>query len=162
VPLAATLGAPVDRAGRVLVAPDCTVPGHPEVFVLGDLATLKDASGQVVPGVAPAAMQMGAFVARVLANDIRAPVAARPPRPAFRYRNKGSMATIGRSRAVAEIGRLRFSGFPAWIAWLSIHLVFLIGLRNRLSVFLNWVYSYFTYKRGARVVYGGPAQTGHP
>lgn len=157
VPLAGTLGAPLDRAGRVQVGPDAAVPAHPEIFALGDLAALTDAAGKPVPGVAPAAMQMGKFAARIIAAELRAEanLHARPARPAFRYVDKGSMATIGRSRAVAQVGRLRFSGFVAWVAWLGIHLVFLVGLRNRVSVFFNWVYSYLTYRRGARVVYGG-------
>lgn len=158
VPLAKTLGAPLDRADRVQVAPDATVPGHPEIFVLGDLASLKDAAGKVVPGVAPAAMQMGRYAARLIGAELRAVDAGQPApaREPFRYLDKGSMATIGRSRAVAEVGKLKFSGILAWAAWLGIHLVFLVGLRNRVSVFFNWVYSYLTYRRGARVVYGGP------
>ena len=151
-PLARSLGVATDRAGRIQVAPDLSLPGHPEVFALGDLATLVDRRGVTVPGIAPAAMQMGAFTARLIAAEIRG---GPGPRPAFAYRDKGTMATIGRSAAVAQIGRLRFSGWPAWIAWLGVHLIFLIGFRNRLSVLLHWTYSYWTYKRGARLITGG-------
>ncbi len=153
LPLTRTLGVETDRAGRLQVAPDLSLPGHPEVFALGDIVTLVDRNGTVVPGIAPAAMQMGRHAARVIAADIRAggsPAA----RPAFAYWDKGSMATIGRSAAVAHMGRLEFSGWPAWIAWLGVHLIFLIGFRNKLSVFLQWVYSYWTYQRGARIITG--------
>ncbi len=153
LPLTRTLGVETDRAGRIKVAPDLSLPGHPEVFALGDIVTLVDRKGQTVPGIAPAAMQMGRHAARVIGAAIRA--GGQPaPRPAFGYWDKGSMATIGRSAAVAHIGRLEFGGWPAWAAWLGVHLVFLIGFRNRLSVFLQWVYSYWTYKRGARIITG--------
>ncbi len=152
-PLTRTLGVETDRAGRIKIAPDLSLPGHPEVFALGDIVTLVDRKGQSVPGIAPAAMQMGAFAARVIAAEIRAG-GAPAARPAFAYWDKGSMATIGRSAAVAHIGRLQFSGWPAWAAWLGVHLIFLIGFRNRLSVFLQWVYSYWTYRRGARIITG--------
>lgn len=157
-PLGAQLGAPVDRAGRVQVLPDLSLPGHPEVRVLGDMIALKDPKGQVVPGVSPAALQAGNYAAAGIAQEIRG---RRKPeqgsRPPFVYRDKGSMATIGRSRAIAKIGRFEFSGFSAWLAWLLVHLVFLIGFRNKVSVLLSWMYSYFTFKRGARVIYGIPA-----
>ena len=153
LPLTRALGVGTDRAGRIQVAPDLSLPGHPEVFALGDSVTLVDRKGQTVPGIAPAAMQMGRHAARVIAAAVRA--GGQPaPRPAFAYWDKGSMATIGRSAAVAHIGRLEFSGWPAWMAWLTVHLVFLIGFRNRISVFLQWVYSYWTYKRGARIITG--------
>jgi NADH dehydrogenase len=152
-PLTRTLGVAIDRAGRLKVAPDLSLPGHPEVFALGDIVTLIDANGVAVPGVAPAAMQMGAHVAKLIASEIRDPHNPAARRP-FAYRDKGSMATIGRSAAVAQIGRLKFSGWPAWAAWLGVHLVFLIGFRNKVSVFLQWVYSYFTYQRGARIITG--------
>jgi NADH dehydrogenase len=163
--LTARLGAETDRAGRVKVLPDLSLPGHPEVRVLGDLVALTDPKGQVVPGVAPAAMQMGAYAATGIAEELRAversgeSMGARSSdpaqRPPFFYRDKGNMATIGRSRAIAKVGRLEFSGFPAWVAWLSVHLLFLVGFRNKLSVLLSWSYSYLTFKRGARVIYGG-------
>ena len=155
-PLTQQLGAPLDRAGRVEVAPDLSLPGHPEVFALGDIVKLKDPKGVVVPGVAPAAMQMGTFTGRLLSAELEARARGQPPppRPVFTYRDKGSMATIGRSSAVAAIGKLRFSGFFAWLAWLFVHLMFLVGLRNKLSVASQWVYSYFSYRRGARVITG--------
>jgi NADH dehydrogenase len=152
-PLTRTLGVETDRAGRLKVAPDLSLPGHPEVFALGDLVTLVDRKGAIVPGIAPAAMQMGAHAARLVAAEIRAGPKD-GPRTAFAYWDKGTMATIGRSAAVAQIGRLRFSGWPAWAAWLGVHLIFLIGFRNKLSVFLQWVYAYWTYQRGARIIIG--------
>lgn len=154
-PLTRKLGVEVDRAGRVKVLPDLSVPGHPEIFAVGDLVTLVDRKGQTVPGVAPAAMQMGGHVAKVIARELRE-AGKLPPaeREAFAYWDKGSMATIGRSAAVAQVGRFHFSGYLAWIAWLSVHLLFLVGLRNRIAVFANWVYSYWTYKRGARIITG--------
>lgn len=148
-PLGAKLGAPLDRAGRVLVEPDLTVPGHPEIFVIGDLAALKDASGSWLPGVAPVAMQQGRAVARSIVADL-----AGKPRRRFRYVDKGSLATIGRSAGVAVIGRLRLSGFVAWLAWLFIHVFFLIGFRNRILVLIQWAWSYFTYERSARLITG--------
>ncbi len=166
--LTAQLGAEIDRAGRVKVLPDLSLPGHPEVRVLGDLVALTDPKGQVVPGVAPAAMQMGAYAAAGIAEELQAAersgaAGGRSTDPArrapFVYRDKGNMATIGRSRAIAKVGRLEFSGFPAWVAWLSVHLLFLVGFRNKLSVLLSWSYSYLTFKRGARVIYGGGPST---
>ena len=154
-PLGAQLGAETDRAGRVKVLPDLSIPGHPEVRVLGDMIALTDPKGQVVPGVSPAAMQAGRYVAHNIAAEIRAGTTANPnQRKPFSYFDKGSMATIGRSRAVAKIGKFEFSGFLAWQAWLFIHLIFLIGFRNKLSVLISWSYSYLTFKRGARVIYG--------
>ena len=146
-PLAATLGVPLDRAGRVLVRPDLSLPGHDEVFVIGDLAAL-DQEGQLVPGVSPAAMQE----ARHAADNILRRLQGKPPRP-FRYVDKGSFATIGRGAAVGQLrGGLKLWGFPAWLAWLGIHIFFLIGFRNRLLVMLNWTYSYLTFRRGARLI----------
>ena len=136
-----------DRAGRIKVEPDLSLPGHPHVFALGDLVALRDAADQPVPGVAPAAMQMGRYLARQLARAD----GGRPSKP-FRYVDKGNLATIGRSAAVAQVGKLRFSGSPAWLAWLGVHLVFLVGFRNRVAVLFSWMYSYFTYKRGARII----------
>ena len=153
IPMTRTLGVPVDRAGRILVEPDLSLPGHPEVFAVGDLAAVKQADGSDVPGVAPAAMQMGRYVAdqiaKGLTGDSETSVTAEP----FVYRDKGSMATIGRSRAVAWIGSLRFGGFMAWIAWLTIHLFFLVTFRNKLFVLTNWIISYFSYGRGARIIF---------
>ena len=146
-PLGRALGQPVDRAGRVPVQPDLTVPGHPEVFVIGDLAEVKQADGKFVPGVAPAAMQMGRFVAKCIADDL-----AHRPRTPFRYNDKGSLATIGRASAVAQFPKFKLTGYPAWLAWLFIHIMFLIGFRNRLLVMIQWAWSYFTYERSARLI----------
>jgi NADH dehydrogenase len=154
-PLARRLGAPTDRAGRLVVQPDLSLPGHPEVFALGDVASVTRADAPPVPGVAPAAMQMGRHVAKLVAGEIRDGL--RPgerARPDFAYRDKGNLATIGRAAGVAQIGRLRFSGWPAWAAWLLVHIVFLVGFRNRVSVLISWLYSYIAYKGGARVVTG--------
>ncbi|PYQ50391.1 MAG: FAD-dependent oxidoreductase [Acidobacteria bacterium] len=149
-PLGRSLGVPVDRAGRVEVEPDLSVPGHREVFVVGDLAAVEQ-DGQLVPGVAPAANQMGHHAAL----NIRRALGGQPP-AAFRYRDKGSLATIGRKAAVAVIGRLKLSGVLAWMAWLGIHIFFLIGFRNRMVVMLDWAVAYFTYQRHARLLLGPP------
>ena len=151
-PLAALLGVPTDRAGRLKVQPDLSLPGHPEVFAVGDVASLVDVKGQVVPGVAPAAMQMGKHVAQMLAAEI---AGQRHPerRDAFAYLDKGSMATVGRSKAVAVFAGIQLSGFIAWMAWLMVHLLFVIGLRGKVSVVLSWAYSWFTYNRSSRVIY---------
>jgi len=148
-PLGRKLGGPIDRAGRVLVNPDLSIPGHREVFVTGDLAALKDASGQMVPGVAPAAIQQGKAAARNIACDLEG-----KPRKNFRYVNKGSLATIGRAAAIAQFGKIHISGFIAWLSWLFVHIFFLIGFRNRLIVLIQWAWSYFTYERGARLITG--------
>lgn len=140
-----------DRAGRIVVEPDYSVPGHPEIFAIGDTAAMRDADGRAVPGVAPAAKQGGRYVART----ILARVAGRPAPPAFRYRDWGNMATIGRRSAVCDFGRIRLTGFPAWILWGAAHVYFLIGLRNRAMVALNWLWSYLTFQRGARLITGG-------
>ncbi len=153
-PLAASLPVDRDRTGRAVVESDLTVAGHPEIFVLGDTALV---AGGEVPGVAPAAMQQGRFAART----IRARLAGEPT-GSFRYRNKGSLATIGRARGVAAFPFLRFSGFPAWAAWLAIHIWFLIGVRNRLLVFISWAWSYLTFRRGARIITGVPRADGRP
>jgi NADH:ubiquinone reductase (H+-translocating) len=152
-PLSRTLGIDLDRAGRVLVNPDLSVPEHPEVFAIGDLALVRDRRGQIVPGVSPAAMQMARHVARIIEGELRSGVAG-PSRAAFDYWNKGTMATIGRSAAVAQLGKLEFNGWLAWAAWLLVHLIFLVGFRNKAAVLLQWTYSYFTYKRGSRIVTG--------
>jgi NADH dehydrogenase len=146
--LGRALGAPLDRANRVIVTPELNIPGRPEVFVVGDLASLSQ-DGQPVPGVAPAAMQEG----RHAVSNILRLMRGEPSKP-FRYRDKGSLATIGRSAAVAQIGRLRLSGSIAWLAWLFIHLMFLIGFRNRVFVLLEWAWSFFSYDRGARLITG--------
>ena len=140
------LGAPLDRAGRVVVESDLSVPGRPNVFVIGDLATVPG-----VPGVAPAAMQMGRYVARLIRSDLMGK--ARKP---FEYSNKGSLATIGRARGVAHFGKVRFSGFLAWVAWLAVHIFYLIGFRNRVLVFISWAWSYISFRRGARIITDQP------
>ena len=152
-PLTKKLGAELDRAGRVKVNPDLSLPGHPEVFAIGDMALVLEEEGKPVPGVSPAAMQMAKHVARIIRDELiySRQNAARPP---FTYWDKGTMATIGRSAAVAKIGRFEFGGFLAWVAWLFVHLIFLVGFRNRLAVLLQWAYSYVAYKRGARIVTG--------
>jgi len=148
-PLGRMLGAPTDRAGRVLVEPDLSVPGHPEVLVAGDLAAVKISEGKWVPGVAPAAIQMGKFAARQVRRSVEG-----KPRERFVYWDKGSLATIGRSHAVADLGRFHFSGFFAWLAWLFVHLFFLIGFRNRVLVMSEWAWAYLTWQRGARLITG--------
>jgi NADH dehydrogenase len=147
-PLARSLGAPLDRTGRVRVLPDLSVPGCPQVFVIGDLALVEQA-GRPVPGLAPAAMQMGSHAAENLLRATRG-----EPLAPFRYRDKGMLATIGRRRGVALVGRVHLSGFPAWAAWLSVHIFFLIGFRNRLVVLLTWAWAYLTYERSARLIVG--------
>jgi NADH dehydrogenase len=150
-PLTKRLGVDLDKAGRVKVNPDLSVPGHPEVFAIGDLALVLKADGKPVPGVSPAAMQMGRHVAQTIRDELR--LGPKPEaRPAFKYWDKGTMATIGRSAAVAMIGKIKLSGFPAWLAWLFIHLIFLIGFRNRLAVLFQWTYSYFSFRRSARII----------
>ena len=143
------LGAATDRAGRVKVAPDLSVPGHPEIFVIGDTALVTDADGKPLPGIAPVAKQQGTYVARL----IRARREGRGL-PAFRYRDFGILATVGRSHAVAQFGRLRVSGLAAWLLWSFAHVYFLIGFRNRLSVALTWGWSYLTFQRGTRLITG--------
>ena len=150
-PLGRKLGAPTDRAGRVLVDPDLSLPGHPKVFVIGDLASLKDENGKPLPGVAPVAMQAGVAAARNIECDLRG-----KPRRRFHYFNKGSLATIGRAAAVAEFGKVHVSGLIAWLSWLFIHIFFLIGFRNRIIVLIQWAWSYLTYERGARLITGEP------
>jgi len=156
-PLTKKLGVELDRAGRVKVNPDLSLPDRPEVFAIGDMALVLGEGGKPVPGVSPAAMQMARHVARIIAGELRLGV-GHAPRPPFRYWDKGTMATIGRSAAVAWIGRFKFSGLLAWLAWLFVHLIFLIGFRNKLAVLLQWAYSYVAYKRGARII-TGPRQS---
>jgi NADH dehydrogenase len=147
-PLGRSLGVPLDRSGRVVVQPDLSIPGHPEVFVVGDLAAFEQ-DGRPVPGVAPAANQMG----RVAADNIQRRLRGEPTQP-FRYLDKGSLSTIGRSAAVAEIGPLKLSGLLAWLAWLGVHILFLINFRSRIVVMLEWAIAYFTWGRSARLIVG--------
>ncbi len=147
-PLGRMLGA-TDHAGRVLVAPDLSVPGHPEVFVIGDLASVTGADGKPLPGLAPVAMQQGRAVARNIGRELRG--RAREP---FRYRDRGTMATIGRAAAVADFGKIHVTGFLAWVLWLFVHIMFLIGFRNRVLVMVEWAWSYLTYERAARLITG--------
>jgi len=147
--LAAEAGTGLDRAGRVTVGPDLTLPGHPEVIALGDMAQVHDADGNPVslPGLAPVAMQQGRYAARAIRDRLR----GRQP-PPFHYRDKGNLATIGRGKAVADIKGLQLSGLLAWLTWLFVHLFYLIGLQNRLLVFIRWTFSFFTRGRGARLI----------
>ncbi|MGA7616246.1 MAG: NAD(P)/FAD-dependent oxidoreductase, partial [Thermoanaerobaculia bacterium] len=147
-PLGRSLGAPLDRAGRVEVNPDLSIPGSDVVFVAGDLAALRE-SGKAVPGVAPAAIQEGKHAAENIERMVR----GKRTRP-FHYFDKGSLATIGRAAAVADIGPLKLSGFIAWMAWLVIHIFFLIGFRNRFFVIVQWAWAYLTFQRGARLITG--------
>src|SRR5262249_15817682 len=143
-----TLGAPLDRAGRVKVEPDLTIAGHPEVFIIGDLVSLTDAKGQTVPGVAPAAMQMGRYAAKKILNRIK----KKSESGAFVYNDKGSLATIGRAAAVGMRGKLQISGLLAWLAWLLIHIYFLIGFRNRIIVLIQWAWAYIGMQTNARLI----------
>jgi len=143
------LDAPLDRAGRVMVNRDLSIPGHREVFVVGDLASLKDEKGNLLPGVAPTAMQEGRAAADNVGRDLK-----NHPRKDFRYFDKGNLATIGRAAAVAQIRKLHISGYFAWLAWLFVHVFFLIGFRNRIIVLIQWAWSYLTYERGARLITG--------
>ncbi len=140
-------GAEVDKAGRVLVNPDLTIPNHPEIMVIGDLANFSHQTGSPLPGVAPVAMQQGRYAAKRIGNQLRGQETA-----PFRYVDKGTLATIGRSAAVADFGKLRFSGWLAWVLWLSIQLVFLLQFRNRVLVILQWAWSYFTRNRSTRLI----------
>ena len=145
-PLGKFLGAPLDAAGRVKVDDDLSVPGHPEIFAIGDLATFQQ-EGRPVPWVAPAAIQQGASAAKSIIRDTR-----RQPRKTFHYFNKGDLATIGRSRAIADFGRVRFTGRLAWFLWLFVHIMYLVGFRNRIMVLIEWAYAYFTYQAGVRLI----------
>lgn len=157
-PAARWLGVEPDRAGRVPVTHDLSVPGHPDVFAIGDTALVIDADGRPVPGIAPAAKQMGRYVARVIDARVAGRAAPRP----FRYRHAGNLATIGRKAAVADFGWLRLSGLPAWLLWALAHVYFLIGWRNRAVVSLNWAWSYLTFERGARLITGAPHEAQPP
>ena len=152
-----TLGVETDRAGRLIVETDLSLPGHPEAFVAGDLAHCIDQSGRLVPGVSPAAIQMGRHAAKVILEEIGGKRGKDyDVRPQFRYFDKGNMATIGRSHAVAESMGMKFHGLIAWLMWLFIHLFFLVGFRNRLAVLVQWFYAYVRYRRGARIITGLP------
>ena len=153
-PITSNLNVEKDNSGQIKVNADLSLPGFPEVFAVGDIAALVDANGRPVPGVSPAAMQMARHVAKTLKIELKASAGRSPLRASFAYRDKGSMATIGRSAAVAKIGRLEISGLLAWLSWLIVHLIFLIGFRNKLAVLLQWFYSYVNYKRGARIITG--------
>ena len=159
-PLTKKLGVELDRAGRVKVNPDLSLPDHPEVFAIGDLALVMDEDGKPVPGVSPAAMQMAGHVSNIIREELSFP--GRMERPAFKYWDKGTMATIGRSAAVAKIKSFEFTGYFAWLAWLFIHLIFLVGFRNKVSVLLSWAYSYVTYKRGSRIITGLKSDNAYP
>jgi NADH dehydrogenase len=145
-PLLKTLDTPLDKQGRAIVGSDCTIPGHPEVFVLGDAALFEE-NGRAVPAISPAAIQMGQYAARTIQRDL-----AGKPREPFSYWDKGQLAVIGRGQAVADLGRLHFGGFIAWLLWIFIHIFFLIGFRNRVLVLIEWAWAYFTYQRGARLI----------
>lgn len=153
-PLTRKLGFQTDRGGRLQVLPDLSIPGFPEAFAIGDIVTLKDVNGVEVPGVAQTAIQMGEHVCRLIEGELREGLSPKPGRKPFAYRDKGSMATIGRSAAVAEIKHIKLTGWFAWVAWLFVHLLFLIGFRNKFSVLMQWTYSYLTFKRGARLITG--------
>ena len=153
--LAELTGAELDRAGRVTVEPDLTLPGHPEVFAVGDMVRIRAVDGSVTtfPGVAPVAMQQGRYAAKAVAERLR----GRTPKP-FRYHDKGNLATIGRARAVADIKGIRLSGFLAWLIWLTVHLFYLVGFQNRVLVFIRWSVSFATHGRGARLITADPAE----
>lgn len=154
-PLGATLGVPLDRSGRVIVGPDLTVPDHPEVFVVGDMAAAKSSKpGKLVPGVAQGGLQMGRYAGRVIAKEIRAGAGKAPAREPFVYRDLGSMATIGRARAVAQIGPMKFVGFLAWLIWGGLHIMFIVNFRNRLSVAARWFWNWVLFARDARLILG--------
>ena len=146
-PAASWLGAEHDHVGRVLVRPDLSVPGHPEVFVIGDAAAVRGEKGEPVPGVAPAAKQMGRHVGRLIAARIEG-----KSLPAFRYRNLGELATIGRHSAVVKFGRLQLKGWIGWLFWSVAHIYFLIGVKNRFIVAFTWLWDYVTFQRGARLI----------
>jgi NADH dehydrogenase len=151
-PLGASLGTPRDRAGRVIVEPDLSIPGHREVFVIGDLAAYTHQDGKLLPGVAPVAMQEAKYVAGAIESDLR-----KEPRDGFHYRNLGNLATIGRAAAVADFGWIRFSGWIAWMLWLLVHIMMLVGFRNRVVVFTQWAWAYFTRQRAVRLITGADA-----
>ena len=151
-PITRTLGVDIDRAGRIKVNPDLSVPGFPEVFAIGDIAFILNKDGTPVPGVSPAAIQMGQYAARTIETELADPHLRPDQREPFKYWDKGTMATIGHSRAVAMIGGIKFSGFLAWVAWLAVHILFLVGFTNKLTVVIRWVWAFFTRRQGARVI----------
>jgi NADH dehydrogenase len=174
-PLARSLGVPLDRAGRVVVNADLTISGHAEVFVIGDLAACTDAAGKPLPGLAPVAIQQGEYAARTIVRAVAATTAQHPAGGAknapdsgtasagamrgdaherFRYRDRGTMATIGRAAAVVNLGRLQLSGYPAWLLWCFIHILWLIGFRNRFLVMIEWAWAYLRFERSARLITG--------
>jgi NADH dehydrogenase len=148
-PLARAAGLECDAQGRVIVAPDLSAAEHPDVFIAGDQARHTHQTGKPLPGTAPVAMQQGRYLARLIVRDLKG-----EPREPFRFVDKGQMATIGRSKAILEIGSLRLHGFPAWIAWLAVHIYYLTGFEHRLLVVLQWAWSYLTFGRGARLIVG--------
>lgn len=148
-PFLKTLDVPLDRQGRVIVEPDLSIPGHPDIFVIGDAACFMAKDGRPLPGIASPAIQEGQYLAKILKNEV-----PKKDRPAFVYFDKGSMATIGKCKAVARVGKMEFGGFMAWSAWCFIHVLYLIGFRNRAGVLMEWLFRYFTHQRGARLIYG--------
>ena len=149
-PVARWLGVPAGPGGRVRVAPDLSVPGHPEIFVIGDAAFAAGTTGEPLPGLAPVAKQQGRYVREVIARRVR----GEPAPPPFRYRDEGALATIGRHSAIADLGWIRLTGWVAWVLWGIVHIFFLIGFRNRMAVFVNWIWAWLTYGRGARLITG--------
>ncbi len=146
-PILKTLDVPTDRQGRVIVGPDLSIPDHPEIFVIGDAACAMDKEGKPLPGLAPVAVQQGRYVAHLLRKRYK-----KEERPPFHYFDKGSMATIGKTKAIGMFGKIQFSGFIAWLAWCFVHVFYLIGFRNRIIVLMQWLFSYFSPKRGARLI----------
>jgi NADH dehydrogenase len=149
-PVAQWLGVRGEKGGRIGVAPDLSVPGHPEIFVIGDAALVTGPNGEPLPGLAPVAKQQGQYVGELIARRVR----ERAPLPPFRYRDEGALATIGRHSAIADLGRIKLTGWIAWVLWGIVHIFFLIGFRNRMAVFLNWIWAWLTYGRGARLITG--------
>ena len=149
-PVARSLGIPLDRAGRVPVEPDLSVAGHPEVFVIGDLASFLHQTGKPLPGVAQVAIQQGRYAATEIARRASGEPSAGP----FHYRDPGNLAVLGRGAAIADLGRVRLSGFPAWLVWCFVHILNLIGFRNRFIVMFEWAWAYFRNERGARLITG--------
>jgi len=149
-PVAQWLGVPSGKGGRVSVARDLSVPGHPEFFVIGDAAFAIDPRGAPLPGLAPVAKQQGQYVGELIARRVR----GQPAPPPFHYRDEGALATIGRHSAIADLGWIRLTGLAAWVLWGVVHIFFLIGFRNRVAVFLNWIWAWLTYGRGARLITG--------